>query len=136
MGNKLTLENFLVTHHQETDREVNSTDHNNNLQKTGFNDTQAANIGLGVLDMTRKDGLSTQESFGRWMNYIINDSPGSIVDPYLTPEALLAGQPSLGTINGYLHESQIFNITAVSPSWALSTEETKVMFISFQIHVH
>ncbi|KAK1411759.1 hypothetical protein QVD17_32470 [Tagetes erecta] len=138
LGNKLTLEKILVTRHQETDREVNSTAHNNNLQKTGINDTQVANVGLGVLDMTRKDGLSAQESFGRWMNYIIDDSPGSIVNPFLTPEALLAGQPSLGTINGDRHESQIFNITAVSPSWALSTEETKILVVGVfhEKHTH
>ncbi|KAI3826042.1 hypothetical protein L1987_00084 [Smallanthus sonchifolius] len=123
LGNTLTMENLLTTLHQETVREGNPIDHNIDLQKTGI-DTQVASVGHGILDMMRKDGLPAQESFGRWMNYIIADSPGSI-----DPEPLLIGQPSLGTINGDHHESQIFNITAVSPSWALSTEETKILVV-------
>lgn len=67
-----------------------------------------------------KDGLPTQESFGRWMNYIITDSPGSIDDPLQHPFTPFNGD----------HNStdKIFNITDVSPSWALTNEETKVLF--------
>ncbi|MFS7909215.1 putative transcription factor CG1-CAMTA family [Helianthus anomalus] len=113
LGNKLTTEYFSPTLHHETVREGN----------------HIASVGLGALDVMRKDGLPAQESFGRWMNYIIADSPGSIDDPFLTPEQLFLGQPSVGTVNGNHHESQIFNITEVSPSWALSTEETKVILV-------
>ncbi|KAJ0735481.1 putative transcription factor CG1-CAMTA family [Helianthus annuus] len=113
LGNKLTTEYFSPTLHHETVQEGN----------------HIASVGLGALDMMRKDGLPAQESFGRWMNYIIADSPGSIDDPFLTPEQLFLGQSSVGTVNGNHHESQIFNITEVSPSWALSTEETKVIIV-------
>ncbi|KAD5802999.1 hypothetical protein E3N88_14359 [Mikania micrantha] len=138
MENMLPLENLLTTLHHETVREANTIDRNTDLQKTGNNDTQVASVGLGVLDIMRKDGLPTQESFGRWMNYIIADSPESIDDSFFTPETLLIGQPSLGTINGDHHESQIFNITEVSPSWALSTEETKILVVGVfhEKHAH
>ncbi|XP_076944351.1 calmodulin-binding transcription activator 6-like [Bidens hawaiensis] len=140
-SNKLIISGESVSHFDQPNqyglngsvdnvyREVNSINHNFDLQKIGINDPQVASVGLGVLDTLRKDGLPAQESFGRWMNYIIADSPGSIDDPFLTPDQLFLGQPSLGTVNGDHHESQIFNITAVSPSWALSTEETKILVV-------
>ncbi|KAK9058883.1 hypothetical protein SSX86_023727 [Deinandra increscens subsp. villosa] len=138
LGNKLTLENFLVTLNHETNGEGNPIDRNSDLQKAGINDTQVASVGNGVVDMMRKDRLPPQESFGRWMNYIIDDSPGSIADQFFTPDALLISQPPLGTINGDRHEYQIFNITEVSPSWALSTEETKILVVGVfhENHTH
>ncbi|XP_059287525.1 calmodulin-binding transcription activator 5 isoform X3 [Lycium ferocissimum] len=75
-------------------------------------------------DSVNKDGLQTQDSFGRWMNYLIADSPESTDDP--TPESLVS------TGQSYARE-QIFNITEISPAWALSTEETKIVVIG---HFH
>ncbi|XP_060174026.1 calmodulin-binding transcription activator 5 isoform X2 [Lycium barbarum] len=75
-------------------------------------------------DSVNKDGLQTQDSFGRWMNYLIADSPESTDDP--TPES------SVSTGQSYARE-QIFNITEISPAWALSTEETKIVVIG---HFH
>lgn len=69
-------------------------------------------------DSLNKDRLQIQDSFGRWMNYLIIDSPGSTDDP--TPES------SVSTGQSYARE-QIFNITEISPAWAFSTEETKVL---------
>ncbi|KAJ4968071.1 hypothetical protein NE237_014772 [Protea cynaroides] len=78
------------------------------------------------------ESLQTQDSFGQWMNYIMTDSSGSIDDPPLESpvsngheSSLFAkidnNQPSIG--------EQIFSITEVSPAWAFSTEETKVIVI-------
>lgn len=122
------MENALATFRAETVREGNVIGNNMDFQKSGMKDTEVANVSNGILDMMRKDGLSAQDSFGRWMNYIIADSPGAIDDPYLSPEPLLTGQKSLVTPNGDHHESQVFHITEVSPSWALSNEDTKVLF--------
>ncbi|XP_042517148.1 calmodulin-binding transcription activator 5 isoform X2 [Macadamia integrifolia] len=78
------------------------------------------------------EGLQTQDSFGIWMNNIMTDSPGLIDDPPLE-SPISSGhessvyakidnnQPSIG--------EQVFSITEVSPAWAFSTEETKVIVI-------
>nr|GEX47360.1 calmodulin-binding transcription activator 5 isoform X1 [Tanacetum cinerariifolium] len=129
LGYKLGMENSLATFTPETVRGADPIDNNVDISKAGMKDTHVANVGTGVLDMMRKDGLPAQDSFGRWMNYIIADSPGAIDDPFLNPEPLFTSQQSLGIPNGDHHESQIFNITEVSPSWALSTEETKILVV-------
>ncbi|VFQ76930.1 unnamed protein product [Cuscuta campestris] len=81
-------------------------------------------------DELSKVGLQGQDSFGRWMNYLIAaDSPGFVGDP----------SPETATSDGYQSlespsiNEQIFNITDVSPAWAFSTEETKVLLIG---HFH
>nr|XP_043609471.1 calmodulin-binding transcription activator 6-like [Erigeron canadensis]XP_043609472.1 calmodulin-binding transcription activator 6-like [Erigeron canadensis] len=128
LGNNFAMENALAPFGNETVREGNTVSYND-LPKAGMKDTQVANVGTGVLDMMRKDGLPAQDSFGRWMNYIIADSPGAIDDPLLTPEPLLSCEQQLGTLNGGHLESQVFKITEVSPSWALSNEETKILVV-------
>lgn len=76
-----------------------------------------------TVDVLTNDGLQTQDSFGKWMSYIIADSPGSVDD-----STLECSMPS-----GY-HQStvpdHIFNITDVSPTQAYSTEKTKVLLLS------
>jgi len=69
-------------------------------------------------DSLNQDRLQTQDSFGRWMNYFITDSPESTDDPTL--------ESSVSTGQSYARE-QTFNITEISPAWASSTEETKVL---------
>ncbi|XP_023895394.1 calmodulin-binding transcription activator 5 isoform X3 [Quercus suber] len=54
------------------------------------------------LDILVDDGLQSQDSFGRWINQIMAESP-----------------------------EQIFSITDVSPAWAFSTEKTKIIVIGF-----
>ncbi|KAG5573986.1 hypothetical protein H5410_063752 [Solanum commersonii] len=71
-------------------------------------------------DSLNQDRLQTQDSFGRWMNYLITDSPESTDDP--TPES------SVSTGQSYARE-QTFNMTEISPAWASSTEETKIFVI-------
>ncbi|GJX45955.1 hypothetical protein Tco_0262631 [Tanacetum coccineum] len=60
--------------------------------KLGMKDTHVAHVGTGVLDMMRKNGLPAQDTFGRWMNYIIAVSPGAIDDPFLNPEPFFISQ--------------------------------------------
>ncbi|KAI3459232.1 hypothetical protein Pfo_015895 [Paulownia fortunei] len=86
------------------------------------------------LDNLRKDTLQAQDSFGRWMTYIIADSPGSVDDQALESSISTGHQsftsPTMDNHISYALD-QIFNITDVSPSWALSTEETKMLVVGF-----
>lgn len=103
--------------------------------------------GLGPLgggdsiDNLGKDSLQAQDSFGRWMNYVITDSPSpGSVDHQALESSIPTGYQSFtsSTMDNHLPSAldQIFNITDVSPSWASSTEETKVLFlIKFQLTV-
>lgn len=89
-----------------------------------------------TLDTLGKDGLQTQESFGRWMNYILTDSPGSVDDPIL--ESSIPTGHELSTLQIMDHPQsfvpgQLFSITDVSPAWAFSTEETKVIFFMITV---
>ncbi|XP_017974984.1 PREDICTED: calmodulin-binding transcription activator 5 [Theobroma cacao] len=89
---------------------------NSNVQRKDFRV-----IGTGdSLDLLVDDGLQSQDSFGRWINYIITESPGSVDDP--VPESSISsGQESITS------PEQIFSITGVSPAWAYTTEKTKIL---------
>ncbi|XWS53541.1 hypothetical protein CRYUN_Cryun10bG0010100 [Craigia yunnanensis] len=78
-------------------------------------------IGTGEsLDLLVNDGLQSQDSFGRWMNCIMTESPSSVGDPVLE-SSISSGQDSFSS------PEQIFSITEVSPTWAYSTEKTKIL---------
>ncbi|KAL1152043.1 hypothetical protein V6Z11_A09G081300 [Gossypium hirsutum] len=75
------------------------------------------------LDLLINDGLNGQDSFGKWMNYTITESPvsgdsmqessvSSVQDSFTSPE-------------------HIFTITEVSHEWAYSTEKTKILVTGF-----
>lgn len=96
-----------------------------NLQRRDSSAVVADQPGDAVLN----NGFGSQDSFGRWVNNFISDSPGSVDDPSL--EAVYTpGQDSSTTPDVYHSQSnvpeQVFNITDVSPAWAYSTEKTKV----------
>uniref|UniRef100_A0A2N9GEG0 CG-1 domain-containing protein n=1 Tax=Fagus sylvatica TaxID=28930 RepID=A0A2N9GEG0_FAGSY len=74
------------------------------------------------LDILVNDGLQSQDSFGRWINQIMADSPGSVDETVL--ESSFSSVPE-----------QIFSITDVSPAWAFSTEKTKNLK-SDQVYFH
>ncbi|GMY27887.1 calmodulin-binding transcription activator 5 isoform X4 [Fagus crenata] len=74
------------------------------------------------LDILVNDGLQCQDSFGRWINQIMADSPGSLDETVL--ESSFSSVPE-----------QIFSITDVSPAWAFSTEKTKASCLAQQILV-
>ncbi|XP_057958226.1 calmodulin-binding transcription activator 5 [Malania oleifera] len=80
-----------------------------------------------------RDGLRTQDSFEKWMNCIMTDSPGSVDDPVLEPP--LAGHDSFASLVMDQYQTtvteKVFSITDVSPAWAFSTEKTKILVIGF-----
>lgn len=83
------------------------------------------------LDTINKDGLQTQDSFGRWMTSIITNSPDSVlVDDQNLECSISTGQETSSFMDHHqsTFSEQIFTITDVSPASALSTEETKVLF--------
>ncbi|XP_052207150.1 calmodulin-binding transcription activator 5-like isoform X2 [Diospyros lotus] len=85
-----------------------------------------------------KDGFHTQDSFGRWMNYIISDSPGSVDDPIMG-SSIPSGHElstSPGTDQLPSFPGQIFYITDVSPAWGFSNEETKILIAGFFSESH
>lgn len=83
----------------------------------------------GLITMGVDNGLQTQDSFGRWINDIIADSPVSVDDMTLQSAISTSHQsytsPSAGPNFSSVAE-QIFYINDISPSSASSTEETKV----------
>ncbi|XP_022721859.1 calmodulin-binding transcription activator 5-like [Durio zibethinus] len=88
---------------------------NSNVQK----DSSA--IGTGEsLDLLVNDSLQSQDSFGRWMDRVMTESPGSRDDPVLE-SSISSCQDS------FTSQEQIFTITEVSPAWAYSTEKTKIL---------
>lgn len=94
-------------------------------------DSQLVTVGTGdSLGVLGNDGLQTQDSFGRWMNYIMTDSPGSVDDPHLESSIPIGQEPSTSPMMNHPQSSvpsELFSITDVSPAWAFSTEETKVL---------
>lgn len=75
--------------------------------------------------------LESQDSFGRWMNAIMTDSPVSVDDPSVG-SPVSCSHDSLVSVVGDDQQSsaqnKIFSISDCSPSWAFSTEKTKVFF--------
>ncbi|VVA90736.1 unnamed protein product [Arabis nemorensis] len=86
------------------------------------------------VDALLNNGFGSQDSFGRWVNNFISDSPGSVEDPSLeavfTPGQDSSTPPSVYDSPSNIPE-QVFNITDVSPAWAYSTEKTKILVTGF-----
>ncbi|KAL5782177.1 hypothetical protein ACOSP7_007206 [Xanthoceras sorbifolium] len=110
---------------------------NFNLPDVVYSHTMGSQVNLSVqrkdpsvvctgdtLDILASDGLQSQDSFGRWMNYIMADSPGSVDNP--TPESSISSGYHQNTV-----PEHIFNITDVSPTRAFSTEKTKILVTGF-----
>lgn len=101
---------------------------NSDLQKNGH---KALNAVCGdSLDTISRNGFQTQDSFGRWMNCVITDSPDSAFTGDRNLESSISnGQETsaLGDQQQSSFSEQIFSITDVSPASALTTEETKVL---------
>ncbi|XP_048235121.1 calmodulin-binding transcription activator 5 isoform X2 [Ricinus communis] len=103
---------------------------NSNVQQKGSNF-----LGTGdTLDMLVNDGLQSQDSFGRWIDYIIADSPGS-VDNAVLESSFSSGldsstSPAIDQLQSSVPE-QIFVITDISPAWAFSTETTKILVVGY-----
>lgn len=105
------------------------------------NEPKGDYITLGAsnsLDILVDGGLQSQDSFGRWMNHIMVDSPGSVVDTVIE-SSISSGHESFVSSAIDHHKSfvpeQIFSITDVSPAWAFSNEKTKV-FLLLVLAIH
>ncbi|KAK2990263.1 hypothetical protein RJ640_014715, partial [Escallonia rubra] len=83
------------------------------------------------LEIPSKDALHSQDSFGSWINYIMTDSPKPVVDPTLEPSISTGHESFTSPVSDHRALEKIFSITDVSPAWALSTEETKILVIGF-----
>ena len=103
------------------------------VQTNQKDDSRVYNMGTvadrNFSDRMAKDDLLSQDSLGRWMNEIIVDSPESVNDPSYE-SSVATSHGSIVSSAAVDHEgpvpAQIFCITDLSPSWAYSTEETKV----------
>ncbi|XP_010268023.1 PREDICTED: calmodulin-binding transcription activator 5-like isoform X2 [Nelumbo nucifera] len=85
-------------------------------------------------NFTSRDTSQTQDNFGRWMNCIMADSPGSLDGPPIESPISIGHDSTLSATTNHHQSStqgQVFNITDVSPAWSFSTEETKVIVIGF-----
>lgn len=85
-------------------------------------------------DILVDDGLQSQDSFGRWMNQIMADSPGSLESAVLDSSISSCHESFVSSMMDHHKSSvpeQIFTITDVSPAWAFSTEKTKVFLCRF-----
>ncbi|KAI3469309.1 hypothetical protein Pfo_025972 [Paulownia fortunei] len=90
--------------------------------------------GAGSLNNLGKDGSQAQDCFGRWMTYAIADSPESVDDQALESSVLNERQSFTYSMMDNHRQSplgQIFNIMDISPAWAVSTEETKILVVGF-----
>ena len=97
--------------------------------QTNLNVESRESIPINSLDNLLNNGLQSQDSLGQWINEVITDSPGSVIDPAIEP-SISSVHNSYCDSTLYHHQSsveQIFNITEVSPAWAFSTEKTKVL---------
>ncbi|KAK1435892.1 hypothetical protein QVD17_01664 [Tagetes erecta] len=96
----------------------------------------------GFVDTIVNDELKSQDSFGRWMNYTLTESP--VIDDRIlsTQPVVSTGVETVRATSGYNQQShsvqQIFSITEVSPSWASSSEATKVLIVGVfhEKHLH
>ncbi|XP_022959075.1 calmodulin-binding transcription activator 5-like [Cucurbita moschata] len=101
--------------------------------QTNLNVESRESIPINLLDNLLNNGLQSQDSLGQWINEVITDSPGSVIDPAIEP-SISSVHNSYCDSTLYHHQSsveQIFNITEVSPAWAFSTEKTKIVIIGY-----
>lgn len=125
---------------------TNSANYNipNNLsyQTVGHETTVSAETrisGLVTLGGSGTNSLGTdssqsQDSFGNMATHMIAESPES-VDNHSLESSLLNGHQSLSYALVDNRQpsplGQIFNVTDISPAWALSTEEIKILVVGF-----
>lgn len=110
---------------------------NNVYIPTVESQSNSDSVGVGTgdsLDVLVNNGLHSQDSFGRWINHILNDDPGSIEDPVLGTSLSSSHDTFVSTTRSHLQSpvpEQIFSITDMSPEWGYSNEKTKVCFFIY-----
>ncbi|PON93224.1 Notch [Trema orientale] len=100
-----------------------------------FQGRDSVGVGTGdSLDILVNNGLHSQDSFGRWIDGILTESPGPVTDPVLGTSILSPQDSFVSTATGHLQSpapEQIFIITDMSPEWAYSNEKTKILVTGF-----
>ncbi|KAL5541926.1 hypothetical protein UlMin_009636 [Ulmus minor] len=91
-------------------------------------------LGDSLENLVSDDGLHGQDSFGRWINQFMIETPGS-VDDLVLGTSISSGQdasasPAMSHIQPSVPE-HIFTITDMSPEWAYSKEKTKILVTGF-----
>ncbi|KAI3977742.1 hypothetical protein MKX01_014318 [Papaver californicum] len=83
--------------------------------------------------MVIKESLQNEESFEVFMDSIIADAPDLLDVPY--DSSILTSHNESGTsmiVDHQLHTVKpLFTITDISPSWAYSTEQTKIIAVGY-----
>ncbi|XP_063937521.1 calmodulin-binding transcription activator 5-like isoform X1 [Daucus carota subsp. sativus] len=90
-------------------------------------------------DTINKDGLKTNDSFGRWMTTVMTDSPDSGLTGDENLEDSISTDQKASTLAYHDQPSgleQIFSITDVSPTSAPTTEETKILVVGYFHEAH
>ncbi|KAF9607258.1 hypothetical protein IFM89_033465 [Coptis chinensis] len=106
--------------------ETNSGVHNQDIKTVRGHKDEFAYVG--------KDDFYKQDSFGRWMNCIMSDSPGSLDDLPVESSVTTGHESSTSTVIDHnLSSTQqlVFYITDISPAWSYSEEETKVIVVGY-----
>ncbi|XP_077217715.1 calmodulin-binding transcription activator isoform X2 [Tasmannia lanceolata] len=143
---------------------VNPTNITTSSDSVGSNQTSSSYFPVGdqyiqlpvgtdeTLDMFENNELQTQDSFGRWMTSVVNESAGSLDNLPNEHPVFANNEMSADSLNDLPnehpvfanHESgapsvmehsslqePVFSITDISPGCAFSTEETKVIVIGY-----
>ncbi|KAL5983577.1 hypothetical protein ACLOJK_017665 [Asimina triloba] len=98
--------------------------------RTGIDSEMVSSRTRNTLDSANQDFLETQDSFGRWMNYIVNDPPHGVCDmSFEDLTSTLHESGSCVTPEGpklFSPQEPLFTISDISPAWSFSTEQTKM----------
>ncbi|XP_051127941.1 calmodulin-binding transcription activator 5-like [Andrographis paniculata] len=131
--NTLEWDDLLV--HDDTQKLI--TPHEGRTVDIGLQNPSQMSTYISV-----KEGLQTQDSFGKWMENMIADSPESVNDQVLDSRVLIGEESTvLAEDQCFTYQmmnsldpsplGQIFNITDVSPGWGFTTEETKLLVVGY-----
>lgn len=83
------------------------------------------------LNTINEDGLQSEDGYGRWMTSFTTDSPDSALTGDQNQDSSISTNQKMSTLVDHYQPAfskQIFSITDVSPTSALTTEESKVLF--------
>ncbi|KAJ1407722.1 P-loop containing nucleoside triphosphate hydrolase [Sesbania bispinosa] len=99
-------------------------------------DSVGTSVNQGL--QSQDQGLQSQDSFGKWINNMISDTPCSVDESALESSiSSSVHEPYSSLVVDNQRSSlpeQVFNLTEVSPVWASSTEKTKVLVTGFFNH--
>ncbi|XP_074321956.1 calmodulin-binding transcription activator 6-like isoform X1 [Apium graveolens] len=91
------------------------------------------------IDTINKDGLQSEDSFGRWMTSVMTDSPDSVLTGDQNQDSSISTNQKMSTSVDHYEPSlceQIFSITDISPTSALTTEESKILVVGYFHEAH